>query len=50
MFLKIAQNVTKYFGYFWKKFVANKLSKIAQSGHTASDQSYLKIYFVGARN
>ena len=34
MFLKMAQTVRKYLGYFVRKFVANTFWKIAQSGHT----------------
>ena len=34
IFLKIAQKVDWYFGYFWNKICPKDLSKIAQSGHT----------------
>ena len=33
--IKIAQNVTKYLGYFRKKICAQEFSKVAQSCHTA---------------
>ena len=36
MFSQVAQKVTRYLGYFWKKICHLKLLKIAQSGHTAS--------------
>ena len=32
--LKMLQNVTKYLGYFWRKYCCRELSQIAQSGHT----------------
>ena len=31
---KIAQKVTKYSGYFWKKICHREITKIAQTGHT----------------
>ena len=37
---KTGQNVTKYFGYFWKKFCHQDLSKFAQSGHAECDREF----------
>ena len=36
MFFKIAQNINKYLGTFNEKLCLQNLSKITQSGHTAS--------------
>ena len=39
-FSKLAQKVTKYLGYFSKKFCPQKLSQIGQSGHTELSQGW----------
>ena len=45
MFLKIAQKVTKYLGYFCKKIGNQKLLKIAESGHTVREAALTHISF-----
>ena len=35
-YLKVAQKVDKYLGYFHKAICCHELSKIGQSGHTAN--------------
>ena len=49
MFFKVAQNETRYLGYFSNNVCHHELSKIAQSGHTGRDfkpqQRILDGYF-----
>ena len=43
MFFKTAPNGIKYLGYFCKKTYCQKLSKIAQSGHTDSNDQWKNL-------
>ena len=43
MVFKTVPKVTKHLGYFCSKICYHEIHKIAQSGHTDSDQCYLKV-------
>ena len=45
-FSKIAQKVTKYFGYFCLKIWSPELSKVAQSGRTGEGSQQLFPFFI----
>ena len=41
VFFKIAQNVSKYLGYFWIVICCQELLKFAQSGHTSNLKRFI---------
>ena len=46
MVFKIAPNITKHLGYFYKTICYQKLLKVAQSGYTGSERENVSVWLI----